>query len=389
MKSFSKAWMLLTVFWMALAFLIAGWQMSLMILLVVLSAYFLKVGQIASPTNESGLNTPISDHAALSDLLAESSRIFKEQLTHIDTEQQQITSLINDAIEKLSDNFQALNSQADSQQKIFQQLFQVNTSEEMTLNEFVVEVEKLLNYFLDMIIHTSQESDQLMHHLDDTSIRVNSVLDRLGDVKNIASSISLLSLNASIEAARAGEAGRGFSVVADEIRKLSISADKVSDEINRLSSEVSEKLTNVTAVMHRLASDDMNIASEGKNKVSTMTSYITKENDTIQQAVMQSNEISAEISVSVNHAVQSMQFEDMCRQLLEHIGKRVATLQEIVDYTNEIGHSIDSVEKDPSSYAATLANLKTRLESLEPKLQYMAHKSVDQSSLDSGDIELF
>lgn len=389
MKFIKQPALILLVLWSVLAYFLFSWQVSLLVAMALLSVAWLLNRQPISAIETHEQSMTETESSAPTELLGESAKIVKEQLSQIDREQMQVSSLLNDAVAVLSDSFQNLNQQATAQQNIFRRLFAGSDTHEMSLEEFVVEVEKLLNYFVDMVLQTSKDSVFLMHSLDDMTQRVNAVLGLLDEVKNIASSINLLSLNASIEAARAGDAGRGFSVVAGEIRKLSLSTDKVSDEINKLSSEVIEKLNNVTGVVHRVASSDMNEALESKEKVTHMTGFITGKNLAIQNAVAESNELSAQISISVSRAVQSMQFEDMCRQLLEHVGKRVKTLQEVADYTDTIGHSIKSVQQNPASYAATLAKLNEQLKGLEPKMKSVAHKSVEQEHLDSGDIELF
>jgi len=70
-------------------------------------------------------------------------------------------------------------------------------------------------------------------------------------IHSVAQRTNLLSLNASIEAARAGEAGRGFSVVADEIRKLAESAGQSAEEISKLVHEIQTETAQVADEMRQ------------------------------------------------------------------------------------------------------------------------------------------
>ena len=85
-------------------------------------------------------------------------------------------------------------------------------------------------------------------------------------ITSVAHRTNLLSLNASIEAARAGEAGRGFSVVADEIRKLAESAGRSAEEIAKLIHEI-ESDTNEVAQGMRESSI---VVGEGREDVDTV-----------------------------------------------------------------------------------------------------------------------
>lgn len=77
------------------------------------------------------------------------------------------------------------------------------------------------------------------------SIEINEVLDF---IKNVADQTKMLGLNAAIEAARAGELGRGFGVVAEEIRKLSDQSKETADRIRKLTKEIEQKIKLINEV---------------------------------------------------------------------------------------------------------------------------------------------
>ena len=96
---------------------------------------------------------------------------------------------------------------------------------------------------------------------------VNQIAEIITDV---AHRTNLLSLNASIEAARAGEAGRGFSVVADEIRKLSESAGQSAEQITTLMREIEVDTDAVSQEMHQ----SCRVIGEGREDVDTLAAAL-------------------------------------------------------------------------------------------------------------------
>ncbi|MBV4488103.1 methyl-accepting chemotaxis protein [Pseudomonas sp. SWRI153] len=162
------------------------------------------------------------------------------------------------------------------------------------VNEAIAQIERLASEVV--------RSTEAMSVLQQESDKIGSVMDV---IKAVAEQTNLLALNAAIEAARAGEAGRGFAVVADEVRGLAQRTQKSTEEIEGLVAGLQNGTQQVSAVMNNSrALTDSSVALTRKAGVSleniTRTvSNIQSMNQQIAAAAEQQSAVAEEISRSI------------------------------------------------------------------------------------------
>ena len=101
---------------------------------------------------------------------------------------------------------------------------------------------------INRLSHEVEEVTRMMNGLEESTNSIGSVLDV---IKGIAEQTNLLALNAAIEAARAGEQGRGFAVVADEVRTLAQRTQESTEEIHRIIDTVQNGASNAVGAMRK------------------------------------------------------------------------------------------------------------------------------------------
>jgi PAS domain S-box-containing protein len=121
------------------------------------------------------------------------------------------------------------------------------------IQDFAGNVRYIVTYGIDIQSKTEAitVTDAEMAKVRESSGEISNIV---GVINDIAAQTNLLALNASIEAARAGEAGRGFSVVADEVRQLAKRSGQSAGEINRLMDETNGRIKDLAESLRKLNS---------------------------------------------------------------------------------------------------------------------------------------
>jgi len=146
-----------------------------------------------------------------------------EQTTEVSQEQNQSVEMIATAVTEMA---AAIREVANNANHTAEEINTVNSQTEQGQNITKQSVEQIT-----LLSNTVQEASQVVENLSQESDRIASVLDV---IRGIAEQTNLLALNAAIEAARAGEQGRGFAVVADEVRSLASKTQQSTEDIQKM-----------------------------------------------------------------------------------------------------------------------------------------------------------
>ena len=199
--------------------------------------------------------------------------------------------------------------------------------------QVVSEVTKAINDLAQDVANTSTTIDTLK---EDTQ-QIGSVLDV---IKGIAEQTNLLALNAAIEAARAGEQGRGFAVVADEVRTLASRTQESTQEIQEMIERLQAGAISAVEAMSkgqentRTTVEKAELASKALSAITQAVSQIAEQNTQIATAAEEQSSVAEEINqniVSINTlSVQAAQGAEHTAASSQEIERTANELQQMI-----------------------------------------------------------
>ena len=199
--------------------------------------------------------------------------------------------------------------------------------------KIVASVESEMNTVIGMVDKATDQVELLGKHAAETRVLVE-------DIVNIAEQTNLLALNAAIEAARAGEQGRGFAVVADEVRSLASSTRDATNKITALAD---------------------NIASE----VDIVTDAMSGVNQNMQSSFAQSQEAAKSLKDIDELATNSESFANQMSLSLEEQMENGNRISSSADHINSKGIELNSIIDQTTQTAKYLASFSNKLSSID------------------------
>ncbi len=306
------------------------------------------------------------------------------QVTEIHNDVSHVQSIVQSASQQLNESLSGLSGASADQRtvvgELLTELVQLAGSDNkgQSLSEYSNVSDDLVGGLVEALQEIHGASSVVSERFNNMLQILETVESLVGEIGNINAQTNLLALNAAIEAARAGEAGRGFAVVADEVRNLSRRTGTFSEEIGNHVAQLNEAIGSVTETVETVIGFDLDSQLTANQKIKDMWQEVIHLASQANSRTEKVTTVATQIDELIGQGVTQLQFEDITTQQLSQVFKRLDAVKTVMQ--DALSYTTHNNPDDLDAIREAIQDLKT----FENR-----HVSNNQEKMVAGEVDLF